>query len=84
MCLGAMRLLAAFFEPADVLGLHLPGNREIREIIAADDFLGLYIDAQNMVEFMPSQGGIETEVRALPLVLCIADVIDTPHSWPPS
>ena len=37
MRLGAMRLLAAFFEPADVLGLHLPGNRETRGIIAADD-----------------------------------------------
>ena len=37
MCLGVMRLLATFFEQTDVLGLHLPGNREIRKITGADD-----------------------------------------------
>ena len=37
MRLDAMRLLAAFFEQADVLGLRLPGNREPRNITAADD-----------------------------------------------
>jgi phosphoglycerate dehydrogenase-like enzyme len=37
MCLGAMRLLAAFFERTGVLGLHLLGNREIRGIITAND-----------------------------------------------
>ena len=31
------------------------------------------LDVQSVVLLMPSQGGIETEVGALPLVLCIAD-----------
>jgi hypothetical protein len=39
MRLGAMRLLAACFEHADVLGMRLPGNREIHEIVAADDLV---------------------------------------------
>jgi len=39
MRLGAMRLLAAFFEPAGVLSLRRPGSREIHEIIAADDLV---------------------------------------------
>jgi hypothetical protein len=37
MRLAAMRLLAAFFELADVLGLRQPGNCETRDIIAGDD-----------------------------------------------
>jgi hypothetical protein len=37
MCLGAMRLLAAFFERTDALGLHLHSNRETRGIITAND-----------------------------------------------
>ena len=37
MRLGAMRLLAAFFEPADVLGLRQPGNLETRGITTAAD-----------------------------------------------
>jgi hypothetical protein len=39
MRLGAMRLLAEFFEPADVLGLRQPGNCEPRGIITADDLV---------------------------------------------
>jgi hypothetical protein len=37
MCLGAMRLLAAFFQRTGVPGLHLLGNRETRGIITAND-----------------------------------------------
>jgi hypothetical protein len=31
------------------------------------------LDVQSVVLLVPFQGGIETEVRALPLVLCIAE-----------
>jgi phosphoglycerate dehydrogenase-like enzyme len=37
MCLGGMRLLAAFFERIGVLDLHLLGNRETRGIITANE-----------------------------------------------